>query len=203
MGTVVQEPFVPQLGCQRAPWLEELPSAAPSQACWRGPLRHLEGSEGVCLVNRRQEEHVEGHVGSEESCGGRDPGARTCIMCACEHMWVYVCRYVYVCTCICAQVHMCMPHVHAHAVFTCELVCTRESRRWHVGGVAPYLVRALLAPGVTEPLGRSLRLRSSGALVLVPGLECWAGIWSVSCNSGVSFFASKLRLTVLCTGLWA
>lgn len=188
MGTVVQEPFVPQLGCQQAPWLEELPSAAPSQACWRGPLRHLEGSEGVCLVNRLQEEHVEGHVGSEEfcggrdpgartcimwSCGGRDPGARTCIMCACEHMWVYVCRYVYVCTCICAQVHMCTPHVHAHAVFTCEHVCTRESWRWQVGGVAPYLmVWALLVPGVTEPLGRSLRLRSSGALVLVPGLEC-------------------------------
>lgn len=163
-GTLCASAWLPM-----APWLEELPSAAPSQACWRGPLRHLEGSEGVCLVDRLQEEHVEGHEGLEESCGGRDPGASV----LCVH--VSTCGFMCVGTYMCARVyvHMCTPHVHSHAVFTCEHVCTRESQRWRVGGVAPYLVVwALLAPGVTEPLGRSLRLRSSGALVLVPGLEC-------------------------------
>ena len=102
-------------------------------------------------MDRLQEEHVEGHgVLRWEGPWSKD----VCVLCVrvstcgcmCGGMYVYVCACVY------------------------ERVCTR---RWRVGGVAPCLVVwILLAPGVTEPWGRSLRLRSSGALVLVPGLEC-------------------------------
>lgn len=121
-GTLCASAWLPM-----APWLEELPSAAPSQACWRGPLRHLEGSEGVCLVDRLQEEHVEGHEGLEESCGGRDPGASVlCVhVSTCGFMCVgtYMCARVYVHKCTCACL-MCM-----HMLCLRVNMCVHESHR--------------------------------------------------------------------------
>lgn len=56
-GTVVRTPCASPW---TPPWPGGLPSAAPCQACWRGPPRHLGGPAGVCWVDRLQEEHVKG-----------------------------------------------------------------------------------------------------------------------------------------------